>query len=116
MRRPRETVDTAVLAAAIRIDRAVEGNVRRIVAGDDLARRIRRHRGLERRQFLKALPAVVEGNPRQRLIAARRIRQAAAAAAALAVDQRLARRRGGQRGPRGGQTRVPTYWVTTNSR
>src|ERR1700692_2113642 len=102
-----------MLAAAIWIDRAVEGNVRRIVAGDDLARRVRRYRGLERWQILKALPAVVEGNPRQRLIAARRVRQCAAAAAALTVDQtsRLARRRGGERHRRGGSGGAPQQWV-----
>ena len=58
--RPRETVDAAMLAAAVGIDRPVEGNVGRIVPGDDLARRIDRHRGLERRQLLEILPAVVE--------------------------------------------------------
>src|ERR1700675_2630882 len=102
MGRPRETINAAVLAAAIRIDRAIAGNVRRIVAGYDFTRGVRRHRGLERRQFLEALPAVVEGNPRQRLITARRVRQGAAAAAALAVDQtsRLARPpRGARRRP-----------------
>ena len=40
--RPREAIDAAMLAAAIGIDRAVEGNVGRVVAGDDGARR--RHR------------------------------------------------------------------------
>ena len=84
--RPREAIDAAVLAAAIGIDRAVEGDVRRIVAGDDLARRVDRHRGLERRQFVEALPAVVEGDARERLVAAGGIRQRAAAAPALAVD------------------------------
>ena len=97
--RPRETIDAAVLAAAIGIDRAIEGNVRRIVAGDDLAGGVDRHAGLERRQFLELLPAVVEGDARQRLVTPGRVRMRAAAAAALAVDggSRLARRRGGQR-------------------
>ena len=81
--RPREAIDAAVLAAAIGIDRAVEGDVRRLVAGDDLARRVDRHRGLERRQFFEALPAVVEGDARDRLVAARGIGKRAAAAPPL---------------------------------
>src|SRR5208337_4013513 len=36
--RPCEAIEAAVLAAAIRVDRAVEGNVGRIVAGDDAPR------------------------------------------------------------------------------
>ena len=88
VRRPREAIDAAVLAAAIGIDRAVEGNVRRLVAGDDLARGVDRHRGLERRQLLQALPAVVEGDARDRLVAAGGVGQRAAAAPALARRRR----------------------------
>ena len=36
--RPREAIEAAVLAAAIGIDRAVEGNIGEFVAGDDRAR------------------------------------------------------------------------------
>jgi hypothetical protein len=36
--RPREAIDAAVLAAAVRIDRTVESDIGRIVAGDDCAR------------------------------------------------------------------------------
>ena len=75
MGRPRKAVDAAVLAAPVRIDRAVKADIGRIVAGDDLARGIERDRGLERRQFIEALPAVVEGDPRLGL---RRIARAAA--------------------------------------
>jgi len=110
MGRPREAVDAAVLAAAIGIDRAVEADVGRVVAGDDLARGVDRNRGLERRQFLDASPAVVEGNPRHRLVAAGRVRLRAPPAAALELDRDAeqfvdaaigvstmgARRRGGQ--------------------
>ena len=112
--RPRETIDAAVLAAAIRIDRTVEGNVRRIVAGDDLARRIDRHRGLERRQFLQALPAVVEGDARQRLVTAGRIRHGAAAAAALAVDHTSQARPPARRAavPAGVSRRKNDSWTT----
>ena len=87
VRRPREAIDAAVLAAAIGIDRAVERDVRRVVARDDLARRVDRHRGLERRQFFERLPAVVERDPRERLVAARGIRLRAATAAPLGVDR-----------------------------
>ena len=104
--RSRETIDAAVLAPAIRIDRTIEGNVRRVVAGDDLAGGIRRHAGLKRRQFFQALPAVVESDARQRLVTAGRIRHRAAAATTFAVDKtsRLARRRGGQRRRRASQS------------
>ena len=84
--RPREAIDAAMLAAAIGIDRAVEGDVGRLVAGDDLARGVDRHGGLERRQLFEALPAVVEGDPRDRLVAAGGIRQRAAAAPAVTGD------------------------------
>ena len=71
VRRPREAIDAAMLAAAIGIDRAVEGNVGRLIARDDLARGVDLYRRLERRQFVEALPAVVEGDARDRLVAAR---------------------------------------------
>src|SRR5262249_7578363 len=64
--RPREAIDAAVLAAAIGIDRAVEGNVGGIVAGDDLGGGIVGHGGFERGQFLETLPAVIEGDGRER--------------------------------------------------
>ena len=48
-----------------------------------------RHRGLERRQVLEVLPAVVEADPRHRLVAARRIRLRAATAPALGIDRDL---------------------------
>jgi septum formation inhibitor-activating ATPase MinD len=54
-----------MLAAAIGIDRTVEGDVGRLVAGDDGARLLDLHLGLERRQLLERVPAVVEDMPRQ---------------------------------------------------
>ena len=48
MVRAREAVDAAVLAAAIGIDRAVERDVRRFVAGDDNARSLERDLGAKR--------------------------------------------------------------------
>ena len=85
--RAREAVDAAVLAATIGIDRAVERNVGRVVAGDDTAGGVDRDGGLERRQVLEALPAVVETFARVRLIAAGGVRLRAAATPALAVDR-----------------------------
>src|SRR3982074_3076753 len=82
----RKAVDAAVLAAAVGIDRAVERDVGGIVAGDDLAGGIDRDRGLERRQILEALPAVVVALARQRLEAAARVRLRAAAAPAVGRD------------------------------
>jgi hypothetical protein len=84
-----EAIDAAVLAAAIGIYRPIEGNVGRLVAGDDLAGGIDGDRGLERRQFLEALPAVIEGDAGQRLVAARGVRLRAPTAAASGVDRHL---------------------------
>src|SRR5258708_15006691 len=61
---PRKTVDAAMLAAPVRVDRTVEADIGRVVAGNDLAGGIDRHRGLERRQFVEALPAIIECEPR----------------------------------------------------
>ena len=98
--RPREAVDAAVLAAAIGIDRAVEADVGRVVARDDLARGLDRDRGLERRQLLDRLPAVVERDARGRLVAARCVGQRPPAAPPFTVDggaEEFARRRHGGR-------------------
>ena len=89
VRRPGKAVDAAVLAAAIRVDRAIEGNVRRVVAGDHLAGGIDANAGLERRQFLEALPAVVEGNARFRLVATGCIRLRAAPRPTVEPDLRV---------------------------
>src|SRR5215216_6741761 len=98
MRRSREAIDATMFAAAIGIDRAVERDVRRFVAGDDLAGRVDRDRRLERRQFLDRAPAVVEGDARDRLITAGGIRVGPATAPAAAIDpcaQKIPRRRRG---------------------
>ena len=87
MGRPRETVDAAMLAAPVGVDRTVEADIGRIVAGDDLARGIERDRGLERRQFVEALPAVVERDARLGLEAAAGVGLRAAAAPPLALDR-----------------------------
>ncbi|MNO97575.1 hypothetical protein D3C76_892890 [compost metagenome] len=76
---PRITVDAAVLAAAIGIDRAVEGNVRRLVAGDDGPGDLHPHLGGPgRRDFV--LPVVIHRHGAGRRIAVVRIAAGATAA------------------------------------
>src|SRR5258705_11141963 len=87
MGRPRKTVDAAMLAAPVRVDRAVEADIGGVVAGYDLAGGIDRHGGLERRQFVEALPAVVECEPRLSLETAAGVGLRAAAAPPLALDR-----------------------------
>ena len=67
MRRARETVDAAMLATAVGIDRAVEGYVRRFVVNQYAARTVALDLG--RRPFVLggSFPAVVEGLVRARL-------------------------------------------------
>ena len=97
MGRPREAVDAAMLAAPVGIDRAVEADIGRIVAGDDLARGVERHRGLEWRQFVEALPAVVERHPRLGFETAAGVGLRAATAPPLALDRHRQFRKRGQR-------------------
>src|SRR6516165_7727222 len=87
MGRPGETIDTAMLATAIGIDRTVEADIRRVVARDHLARGVERDGGFERRQVFKALPAVVEGHARLRLETAAGVGLRAATAPAAAFDR-----------------------------
>src|SRR5262249_58456665 len=54
---------------------------------DALAAGIDAHAGGERRQLLEGLPAVVESNARERLVAAGRVRLRAAPAAALVLHR-----------------------------
>src|SRR5262245_38951159 len=58
MRRPRETVDAAVLAAAIGIDRAVEADIGRVVVGDNRLRGIDADLGADRRRHIFGSAAV----------------------------------------------------------
>src|SRR5262249_12044654 len=85
MGRAGEAVDAAMLAAAIWIDRAVKRDIGRIVVGDDPASAVDGDGRLERRQLFRALPAVIERNPCQRLETARRVRVRTTAATARAV-------------------------------
>ena len=60
MARPRVAVDAPVLAAAVRIDGAVEGDVRRGVVADDPAARVRRECRAElRRRQIIVTPVVI---------------------------------------------------------
>src|SRR5688572_14988212 len=59
MGRPGEAVDAAMLAAAIGIDRAIEADVRRLIAADDRLRVLHHHRGAERRRIVQ-LPSRVQ--------------------------------------------------------
>jgi hypothetical protein len=92
VRRSRETVDAAVLAAAVGIDRAVEGDVGAVVARDDGARRVVEYRRLENVEVAEPFPAVVEGLAPLRLEAPGVIGLRATAAPALAVDDASWRR------------------------
>ena len=49
--RARETVNAAMLATLVRIDRLREADIGRVVAGDDRARRMNRDRGLASRRI-----------------------------------------------------------------
>src|SRR4029079_15063195 len=60
MRRPGEAVDTAVLAAPVGVDRAVEADIGRLVAGDDAPRRHFLHVGGQRFQLAERFPTVVD--------------------------------------------------------
>ena len=76
-----------MLAAAVGVDRAVERNVRRLVAGDDRARALERHFGLQRLADLVALPAIVNVSRAQRFEASAGIGGGAAAATQFGWDE-----------------------------
>src|SRR3954453_1783837 len=105
MRRTRETVHTAMLTAAVGIDGAVKTDIGRVVAGYDLSGSVERDAGFKRRQFIQALPAVIERDPRFRLEAPAGVRMRAPAPPPLALDgdrefrkrRRCTRRFGGRR-------------------
>src|SRR2546423_9043032 len=106
---PRKTVDAAMPAAAVRVYRTVKADIGRVVARNYLARGIDRDGGLERRQFVEALPAVVECEPRLSLETAAGVGLRAAASPPPALDRdgefgkrrRRTRRLGGRRDRRG---------------
>jgi hypothetical protein len=86
VRRPRETIDAAVLAAAIGVDRAVEGNIRRIVARDDRPRLFEDDFRAQRGRGVEPAPAVVLLDAARRLEPAGRIDSHAAPASPLVDD------------------------------
>src|SRR5580692_3844862 len=75
MGRPRETVDAAVLAAAIGIDRTIERHVGRGVAREDGARGVLGERGAQGRQLVLDVPAIGGADHLFVVEAARRVRQ-----------------------------------------
>jgi hypothetical protein len=84
VRLARETVDAAVLAALVRIDRLFEGNVGRVVGGDQASGGLGGDDRLEgRRLDVEATPAVVEGNDLADLEPPRRVTDRAATFAGL---------------------------------
>src|SRR5580700_4861438 len=71
-----------MLAAAIGVDRAVEADIGRVVAGDDRARRVDRERGRQPGRFgFRGTPAVVERDPLLALEAATFVARGAASLA-----------------------------------
>jgi hypothetical protein len=87
VRRARETIDAAVLAAPVRVERAVEGDVGRLVLGEHRLHVFEAHLGRERLQlgglghaFLERAPAVVVGGA---LVTGEAVRQPRGRAAAL---------------------------------
>ena len=97
-----------MLAAAIGIDGAIEADIGRLVARDHLSRGIDFHGGLERRQLIEALPAIVEGDARLGLVTAAGIGLRAAPAPPLAIDRdrKLGERRVEGRAPAGSEGAV----------
>ncbi len=64
MGRAREAIDAAVLAAPVGVDRAVEADIGRIIAGNDRPALVEGHGGIEawlRFVVLQSAPAVVDG-------------------------------------------------------
>src|SRR4051812_34134193 len=86
MRRPREAVNATVLTATIGIDRAIEPYIGRLVAGDDLAGAVEGNCRFEFRQFIEALPAVIESLARLGFKPAGGIRLSASPSPALVAD------------------------------
>ena len=74
VRWPSVTVDAAMLATAIGIDGAIEGDVGTIVAGDDGAGGLVAHHGAQGAQVLVEIPAIVEVGARLGFVATSRIR------------------------------------------
>ncbi len=95
---PCEAVEAAVLAASVGIDRAVEGDVGRIVARDDALRLLERHLGGEGLGRLLAGPAVVEILAAQNLEAAGNVGPSAPSAPPLGGREAFGDRGGAMTG------------------
>jgi hypothetical protein len=59
MRWTRKTVDAAMLATPVGINRAIKGDIRRRIARDDLARRLKAYFGTNAWQVFCDLPAII---------------------------------------------------------
>ena len=86
MGRAGEAVDATMLTAAIGVDRAVEGDVRRVVARDDVARLLVGDLGLEGRQLFQRTPAIILRDALLGLVAPARIDRGSAPPAPFRVD------------------------------
>src|SRR4051794_12948244 len=94
-----------MLTAAVGIDGAVETDIGRVVAGYDLSGGVERDAGFKGRQFIQALPAIIERDARFRLEAPAGVRMRAPAPPPLALNgdrefrerRRCTRRFGGRR-------------------
>jgi hypothetical protein len=75
-----------MLASSIRIDRPVEANVWRFIAGNNLSRCVDRDRRLEGWKLVERPPAVVEGDAGVLLVAPRRIALCTSSPPTLMVD------------------------------
>jgi len=63
MRGPRETVDAAMFAPTIRVDRAVKSDVGRSIPGNDAARPLDANLGPQRRQIFGLVPPTIINRP-----------------------------------------------------
>src|SRR5690606_41280063 len=89
VRRRRLELESAGLAAGIRIDRLVGVDIRRLIAADDRARRLGIHERLQWRQrLLQASPAVIDGFGVRALEPAFAIRYRAPSGARLRSEER----------------------------
>src|SRR5262245_1144397 len=90
MRRTGKTIDTAMFAAAIGIDRPVEGDVGTVIAGKDAARLFDLHLRLEGVEAFQRLPAVIGDFALLLLEAAGGIDARATSSAAIDIDPQTA--------------------------
>src|SRR5262249_31547229 len=94
MGRTGKAIDAAMLAAAIWIDRLIEGHIRRVIAGDDRLAGIEADRGTQRRQVVFLVldqPAIILQRPVARLETTRTIGDGPAPLARPGMQGRVGR-------------------------